>query len=77
MLVWVLIGMRHIRAAKFLKNNTILHYKCTNYRSAKSEVGIMWNDPELKIHWPKKKFIISKKDKNNLSFSEFKKKFLK
>ena len=60
-----------------LKNNTILHYKCTNYRSAKSEVGIMWNDPELKIHWPKKKFIISKKDKNNLSFSEFKKKFLK
>ena len=60
-----------------LEQNTIVHYKCTNYRSAKSEVGIMWNDPELKIHWPKKKFIISKKDKNNLSFSEFKKKFLK
>ena len=60
-----------------LKNNTILHYKCTNYRSAKSEVGIMWNDPELKIRWPKKKFIISKKDKKNLSFSDFKKKFVK
>ena len=60
-----------------LENNTILHYKCTNYRNAKSEVGIMWNDPELKIRWPKKKFIISSKDKKNLSFTEFKKKFAK
>jgi dTDP-4-dehydrorhamnose 3,5-epimerase len=60
-----------------LEDNTILQYKCTNYRNAKSEVGIMWNDPELKIRWPKKKFIISDKDKNNLSFSEFHKKFLK
>ena len=60
-----------------LEDNTILHYKCTNYRNAKSEVGIMWNDPELKIRWPKKKFIISSKDKKNLSFTEFKKKFAK
>tara|TARA_B100000795_G_scaffold266667_1_gene250238 strand:- start:311 stop:841 length:531 start_codon:yes stop_codon:yes gene_type:complete len=60
-----------------LENNTILQYKCTNYRDAKSEIGIMWNDPELKIHWPRKKFIISNKDKNNLSFSEFREKFAK
>jgi dTDP-4-dehydrorhamnose 3,5-epimerase len=53
-----------------LEDNTILHYKCTKYRHAKSEIGIMWNDPELKIHWPKKKFIISNKDKKNLSFSD-------
>ena len=53
-----------------LEDNTILHYKCTKYRHAKSEIGIMWNDPELKIHWPKKKFIISDKDKKNLSFSD-------
>ena len=33
-----------------LEDNTILHYKCTKYRHAKSEIGIMWNDPELKIH---------------------------
>ena len=59
-----------------LEDNTILHYKCTKYRSAKSEVGILWNDPELKIKWPTKKVIISKKDKNNLSFSEFEKKFI-
>ena len=60
-----------------LEDNTILHYKCTKYRHAKSEIGIMWNDPELKIRWPKKKFIISSKDKKNLSFTEFKKKFAK
>ena len=59
-----------------LEDNTILHYKCTKYRSTKSEVGILWNDPELKIKWPTKKAIISSKDKNNLSFLEFEKKFI-
>ena len=54
-------------------NNTILHYKCSKYRNAKSETGIIWNDKDLKINWPIKKLIISKKDKNNLSFSDFKK----
>ena len=51
-----------------LEENTIMHYKCTNYRNAKSEVGIVWNDPKLKINWPVKRPIISKKDKTNLSF---------
>ena len=60
-----------------LEDNTVLHYKCTNYRDQKSEVGIIWNDSELKIHWPNKKFIISKKDQNNLSFLEYKNKFIK
>ena len=59
-----------------LEDNTTLHYKCTKYRSAKSEVGILWNDPELKIKWPTKKVIVSTKDKNNLSFLEFEKKFI-
>tara|TARA_B100000900_G_scaffold381969_1_gene368804 strand:+ start:26 stop:556 length:531 start_codon:yes stop_codon:yes gene_type:complete len=59
-----------------LEDNTILHYKCTKYRNAKSEVGILWNDPELKIKWPTKKVIVSTKDKNNLSFLEFEKKFI-
>jgi dTDP-4-dehydrorhamnose 3,5-epimerase len=59
-----------------LEDNTILHYKCTKYRHSKSEIGIMWNDPELKIHWPKKKFIISDKDKKNLSFSDYTSKFM-
>ena len=56
-----------------LSSETILHYKCTNYRDKGSETGILWNDKDLNIHWPIKNPIISKKDKNNLKFSEFKK----
>jgi dTDP-4-dehydrorhamnose 3,5-epimerase len=56
-----------------LTDDVILHYKCSNYRSANSEIGIMWNDKELAIKWPNKKFIISDKDKNNISFKDLKK----
>ena len=54
-----------------LANNSILHYKCTNYRDKKSETGILWNDKDLKIKWPKKKLIISQKDEINFTFAEF------
>ena len=54
-----------------LEDNTIVHYKCTNYRDAKSELGMIWNDPKLKIKWPIKKPIISKKDRQNHNFNEF------
>ena len=54
-----------------LENNTILHYKCTNYRDAKTETGILWNDPVLKIKWPIKNPSISEKDRTNLTFSDF------
>ena len=54
-----------------LSENTILHYKCTNYRNKNSEVGILWNDKELKIKWPKKKYIISARDRKNLPFKRF------
>ena len=54
-----------------LSDNTLMHYKCTNYRDKKSEVGILWNDKDLKIKWPIKKPILSTKDKNNINFKEF------
>tara|TARA_B100000989_G_C19528792_1_gene468445 strand:- start:582 stop:1115 length:534 start_codon:yes stop_codon:yes gene_type:complete len=54
-----------------LNNENIVLYSNNNYRSKDSEVGIIWNDKSLKIKWPKRKFIISKKDKNNLSLKEF------
>ena len=55
------------------KENYII-YNCSKYRSSKSEIGIKHNDKEIGIKWPIKNAIISKKDKNNISFSEFKKK---
>ena len=54
------------------KENYVV-YSCTKYRDEKSEIGIKFNDKDLKINWPTKKPIISDKDKNNLSLKEFKK----
>tara|TARA_B110000003_G_scaffold255934_1_gene273121 strand:+ start:499 stop:1020 length:522 start_codon:yes stop_codon:yes gene_type:complete len=56
-----------------MSKEVVLHYKCSKYRSANSETGILWNDNELGIKWPNKKFIISDKDKKNISFGELKK----
>ena len=57
------------------KNNYII-YSCTKYRDSKSEVAIKFNDDQLKIKWPIKKQILSKKDKNAMSFLNYKKKYL-
>ena len=55
-----------------LTNNTILHYRCTNYRDKNSEQTIKWNDKDLKIKWPIKNPILSRKDKMGIEFKEFK-----
>lgn len=52
------------------KENYII-YSCTKYRDSKSEVSINCNDEYLKIKWPLKKKIISKKDKQGISFKDF------
>ncbi len=57
------------------KENYII-YSCTKYRDATSERSIKYNDKNLKIKWPTKRPIVSKKDKNAMSFVEFKKKYL-
>ena len=55
------------------KENYVI-YSCTKYRDKKHEMGIMYNDKDLKIKWPTKNPILSVKDKNNLTFQEYKKK---
>ena len=55
-----------------LKNDNLVFYGCTNYRSKNDEIGILWNDRTLNIKWPTKKPILSKKDKNNITFNEYK-----
>ena len=52
------------------KENYVV-YSCTNYRDKLSEIGIKYNDKILDIKWPIKNPIISKKDKKNISYSEF------
>ena len=55
-----------------LGKENIVYYLCTNYRSEGNEVGLLWNDKDLKIKWPIKNPILSKKDKNNIKFKEYK-----
>ena len=58
------------------KENYLL-YSCSNYRNKKAELGIKWDDKDLKIKWPNIKPIVSSKDKKNISFKDYKKKFIK
>ena len=53
-----------------LDKENIIIYSCTNYRDKNSEIGIKWNDKDLKIDWKIKKPILSKKDSKNLEFRE-------
>lgn len=45
-----------------LSDEAILHYKVTQIYDPSQEGGIAWNDPQLKISWPKAEYIISEKD---------------
>ena len=58
------------------KDNYII-YNCTKYRHVKSEIGIRYNDKDLKIKWPAHAPIVSMKDRKNLNLKDFKKKYLK
>ena len=57
------------------KENYVL-YSCTKYRSAQSEKSIKFNDKNLKIRWPLKKPILSKRDRNAMDFNMYKNKNL-
>jgi dTDP-4-dehydrorhamnose 3,5-epimerase len=54
-----------------LDRENIVYYLCSKYREKNYEIGIKWNDQNLKIKWPVKKPILSKKDLNNISFEDY------
>ena len=54
----------------FNKEN-IIYYKLDNFYKPKYEHGIIHNDEKIKIKWPKRKMIVSKKDKKLKSFQNF------
>ena len=55
-----------------LSKECTVNYKCSNYREAKSEKTLSWDDPDVNIKWLIKKPILSDKDKNlGLSLNEF------
>ena len=45
-----------------LTDDVNVTYKISKLYGESEEIGIMWNDPDLKIPWPHREPIISKKD---------------
>ena len=56
----------------FTLSKEYIVYNCTRYRDKRHEIGIRYNDKDLKINWPIKNPIISNKDRNNLSLENIK-----
>ncbi len=62
-----------------VEDNTDLMYKISDYYSPEHENGILWNDPEIGIEWPKldshkaagAEYRLSDKDKKNPTLEQF------
>ena len=52
-------------------NVNVIYYKLSNYYHPKYEDGILWNDKKYINKWPIKKPLVSKKDKNLKTFTDF------
>lgn len=53
-----------------LKDDTIVHYYCSQKYKPEAEKGIKYNDNEFKIKWPKKPKIISEKDMSHIDYED-------
>jgi|EP01133_Synstelium_polycarpum_P003375 dTDP-4-dehydrorhamnose 3,5-epimerase len=71
--LWVPPGFLH--GFLTLEDDTIFTYKVSNYYDKDSEVGVMWNDPDLNIDWSKdisqNDLLLSDKDLLLSSFKDF------
>jgi dTDP-4-dehydrorhamnose 3,5-epimerase len=53
------------------KNNTIVKYSVSNYYYPLGDRSINWNDPDIGVRWPQRKYInLSEKDRNAPLFKE-------
>ena len=58
-----------------LEKENIVICKQSNFYNPKFEDGIIWNDKSLRIKWPSTRPLLSKKDKDQQTLAEFKKKY--
>ena len=66
---WIPAGFAH--GFLTLEENTIFFYKCTQVYHRESEMGIAWDDPDLRIDWGIKDPLVSDKDKVAIGFRDF------
>lgn len=53
-----------------ISESALVAYKCSDYYDAKSERGVLWNDPDLDIEWDVDSPIVSKKDRDQPELSK-------
>jgi len=56
-----------------LSKTCTVYYRTSNYRDARTERTLAWNDKTVNIKWPIKKPLLSKKDKNGMDLLNLKK----
>ncbi|HEY0896619.1 MAG TPA: dTDP-4-dehydrorhamnose 3,5-epimerase [Sphingobacteriaceae bacterium] len=56
-----------------LEDNTTFLYKVTSFYDKNSEIGVLWNDPDLDIRWgiEESEVLLSEKDRALPTFREF------
>ena len=67
-MMWLPAGFAH--GFCVISDEADFEYKCTEFYNPNSEVGIMWNDPDIDIDWPISDPIVSDKDNKNFLISE-------
>lgn len=70
-MLWIPPGFLH--GFVTLEDNTIFTYKVTNLYDIASEIGVLWNDPDLGINWgiDPSEVTLSQKDKELPGFRNF------
>ena len=66
--LWIPKGFGH--GYLVISKTVDIIYKCTQKYYPNNQKGIIWNDPSIKIKWPIKKPILSKKDSSAVTLKE-------
>lgn len=67
--VWAPAGFA--RGFCVLSEYAEIQYKCTGVYNSTGESGIRWDDPDVGIEWPIKDAVLSEKDRNAQTLSEW------
>ena len=69
--LWIPAGLLH--GFSTLEDDTIFTYKVNNYYDKASEIGVLWNDPDLDIDWgiDQNTAVLSPKDELLSKFKDF------
>ncbi len=70
LLLWIPAGFAHGFYVLGDEEADVL-YKVDGLYNPKSDSGIRWDDPELKIPWPNPKPLLSAKDQQLMSFADY------